>query len=50
MGSTREQVIAAFGQPSETHPGNANEALFYEQLDLGFTLAKGKVVYMIVNF
>src|SRR5262249_28789140 len=47
MGSTRAEVIAAYGEPSETHPGNGNETLVYQQLDMNFTLARGKVVYLV---
>ena len=50
MGSTRSEVIAALGEPSEIRPGNNNETLVYQQLDMTFTLARGKVVYLVVNF
>jgi RNA polymerase sigma factor (sigma-70 family) len=50
MGSTRAELIAAYGEPTEIHPGNANETLMYQQLDMSFTLARGKVVYLVVNF
>ncbi|TAK93020.1 MAG: sigma-70 family RNA polymerase sigma factor [Verrucomicrobia bacterium] len=50
MGSTRAEVIAAYGTPSDTRAAAINESLQYETLGLTFTLSEGKVVYLVVNF
>jgi hypothetical protein len=50
MGSTRAEVIAAYGTPSDARAAAINESLRYEALGLTFTLAEGKVVCLVVNF
>ena len=50
MGSSEEDVISAYGQPSSTQqlPGQGNAVMFrYDQLSSEFLLMDGKVVYMM---
>jgi len=50
LGSTREEVLKAYGQPTveEKLRGN-NESLRYDPLGIKFTLENGKVYHMIVR-
>jgi len=50
MGSSEEDVISAYGQPSSTQqlPGQGNAVMFrYDQLSSEFLLMDGKVTYMM---
>jgi hypothetical protein len=50
MGSTREEALKAFGQPTteETHPGG-RVSLDYKNLGMTFSLEAGKVHHIIVR-
>jgi RNA polymerase sigma factor (sigma-70 family) len=51
MGSTRAEVVQAFGQPTAAKPWNAGqEQLEYKPLGLTLTLKAGKVIHIIVDF
>jgi hypothetical protein len=50
MNSSREQIIAAFGEPTETKgKRGARESMKYEPQGINFTLQAGKVHHMIVT-
>jgi outer membrane protein assembly factor BamE (lipoprotein component of BamABCDE complex) len=50
MGSTREEVLRVFGQPTveETHMGS-RESLDYRELGVTFSIEQGKVHHIIVR-
>jgi hypothetical protein len=51
MGSTRSEIIAAFGQPTVAEPwGDDEERLVYKDRGLDFVLADGKVHFLAVDF
>src|SRR5262245_54876657 len=50
MGSTREQIIAAYGEPSETQQLiSRRQVLKYNDLGITFSLERGAVHHMIVR-
>ncbi len=51
MGSTRTDIVTAFGQPTTDKPFNpGQEQLVYKELGLTFTLEAAKVIHLIVDF
>jgi hypothetical protein len=44
MGATREQIVAAYGEPGAASPTAALETLRYNQLGMSFVLAQGRLV------
>ena len=50
MGSSRAEIIRAYGLPSEVSPSASNEALRYETLGMSFTLVRDQVVFIVVDF
>ena len=51
MGSTRNEIIAALGEPTVTEPwGDDEERLEYKDKGLDFVLADGKVHFLAVDF
>jgi hypothetical protein len=51
MGSSRADVVQAYGEPSEVEKGPAGwESLKYRPLGLTFSLLEGKMYHMIVDF
>jgi outer membrane protein assembly factor BamE (lipoprotein component of BamABCDE complex) len=51
MGSTRAEILKAFGQPTTTEQSPINgEILEYKTIGLRFTLSGGKVHHLIVDF
>lgn len=50
MGSTRAEVLKAFGAPTSTKPwGAGQEQLTYQALGLKFTIEAGKVFHIVVQ-
>jgi len=49
MGATREQIVAAYGQPNRQDSKGDFENLHYDKLRTKFTLVRGKLAAMILE-
>lgn len=49
MGATREQIVAAYGQPDRQDSKGDFENLHYDKLRTKFTLVRGKLAAMILE-
>ena len=50
LGSSRADVVKAYGEPSEVVKAAGQESLKYSPLGLTFSLLDGKVYHLIVDF
>jgi hypothetical protein len=46
MGSTKQQIVAAYGEPTRIVPDNGLTMMLYKNIAMNFSLRDDKVVYM----